>query len=187
MLPTVINKPVFLPDIVASIRKEFRFVEGPNTAKEHDIEAGPIPFFYGAFKNGIIQKLQLYRDGIIAEAAARTDYLDEVIDFTKEMFMSTCGLSFTESVPLSRVYTSRIEVKFKRDISPLFHHFASLNEELSLMLEKSGIDAPSTQVSGFIISADEAKSRSPIKPDRFVIERRSGHAFEDCLLSLIHI
>ncbi|MCR6734370.1 MAG: hypothetical protein NVV83_09915 [Afipia sp.] len=106
--------------IINSLQERYGFVEVPRTVADLDFKTG-VSFLRGYFKNKIIDKFQIYENGILCQAeqdnALCDDFLGEVLDWLPQKF----------DLPIKankiRAYLSQVEFTFDGNLGDFFLEF----------------------------------------------------------------
>ncbi|MBR0855632.1 hypothetical protein [Bradyrhizobium liaoningense] len=151
--------------------ERYGFVQIPRTVAELDLQTG-ITFLRGFFKGKVIEKFQIYHNGVLCEALDDTDFCDEVLD---DIF-SWAPKYFSEGGKLNvtaRAYTSQMEVIAAPDVLSALDRFTKVGWMLSSMRNSYGQTAVPYLLSGFRLNSNPLAGESLRGPD-FAFERRTG-------------
>lgn len=166
----------FIPDAIRAAKERYRFWQVPQTMEEYTRKQGA-EFRTGYFQGNTIGLLRMFSDGILAEgnvhSAVLDDFLDDVLDWASSAF----GVTYVTRLPVSRAYTSTVEVETNASVG---RYAAGLTEVASLltsMLDQAGFEMSPYEFTALIATTDPTKTTT-IQPGRFVFERRAGRSFD---------
>jgi len=174
---------VYLLDAVKGLKDRYGFIQFPTTLQEYDASKG-VTFLHGKFtsqrpltttglvsQNLVIDRFQIYTNGVLAETKAFAEdadlFLDDVLEWAKERF----GLVFNEIPPIRKAYLSQLEVvlninlnNYSRDISPF-------SKRIEDFLEGYGQKESSFEVSNISLHCDTTQF-PVLAPTAFIVERK---------------
>ena len=108
---------LFIPDAIKALQARYQFVGVPSAIDILSVDTKPLVFSHGKFSratgNVVIQKLNIYVQGMSVETATGTDDGDAFLDDLLEWGSGALQLKFTPEVP-RRVYINQLE--FKLDV-----------------------------------------------------------------------
>src|SRR6266481_8655574 len=104
----------YLPDLVSQLKARYNFVQGP---KNEDLVPSDPPkgaeFRHGRLPNDlkvIIDKLTVFSDGVVADAAESTDHADQFLTDLQEWAKT----AIPKAIPSGpRFYLSQLEIKME--------------------------------------------------------------------------
>jgi hypothetical protein len=166
-------------NLIHAVEHRYGFWESPKTVADYDINKG-ITFLHGFFeKRFVIDKFQIYANGILAEGKIPTEDLDIFVDDIIEWGRSTAGLTINDSYT-RRGYNSHIEVFAEMPIDRAFTRFTTLGEHVTQLIRTYGINTNKFQVSGINLNSDNETLPTP-KPIGLTLDRRAGKPYESQL------
>jgi hypothetical protein len=118
----------------------------------------------------VIDKLQIYTNGILCEARSDTDLCDEFLDELISWFNEKYGQPLrTMQV---RAYLSQMEVSIPLDVRASLEKFSAVGTLISTSLEAYGLRGGNYRGSGIRLHSDFVDVPPPHSPE-FVFERRA--------------
>jgi hypothetical protein len=166
-------------NLIHAVEHRYGFWESPKTVADYDMSKG-ITFLHGFFdKRFVIDRFQVYSNGILAEAKIPTEDLDIFIDDVVEWGRSAAGLTINDRYT-RRGYNSHIEVFAEGPIDRAFPNFTALGDHIAQLIRTYGINTNKFQVSGIILSADNETLPMP-KPVGVTLDRRASKPYESQL------
>jgi hypothetical protein len=156
--------------LIDGLREKYGFVQVPQTVADLDFKKG-VNFLRGYYKGKIIEKFQVYENGLLCEANENTDLLD---DFISEILT---WASQEQNLPIKetgiKAYVSQLSVTSNADISSIFSKIASIGSLISKELSSYGQAIHEYKVNGLKMHYDAAPTPLPRAPE-FSFERRAG-------------
>ena len=111
---------IYGPNLAKACEARYGFLQSPRRLEDFDFAKG-VTFQYGYFENKIvIEKFQVFQNGMLVEAKITADECDAFLDDVVEWIGKEGGISATEENASARFYYSNLEV----------HGSFSLAEEL---------------------------------------------------------
>jgi hypothetical protein len=158
--------------LIRAMQDRYGFVQVPQKVSELDFNAG-VNFLRGYFKDIVIDKFQVYNNGILCEAAADNqqcaEFLDEVLAWApKELNLPI--------KPRMKAFQSKIEVSSTKDIRNTFTKFAEVGALITHRLESYGLTAPPYTIWGLALQHEPQKDL-PSNPS-FEFARRADQPFD---------
>lgn len=126
-------------DLAQSVIERYGFLEGPKTVADFNMETG-ITFLHGNFNGSLIDKLQVYREGLLVEARLNTDYCDAFIDDIIFWAEESHKIEFIEKENAKRLYISTFDAKSDFELTQLFKPISFLAKELNETIKTYNID-----------------------------------------------
>lgn len=165
------------PDLISAAQARYRFWEIPRSAAEYNFETG-VKFGHGMFSGVPITYVQLFTNGIIAQATANTSVLDELIDDMMSWSSREFGLRYEVSEPVTKGATSAMEVRLSADLLERIDRFSSFTARLTEAVRQNGVSISPYQLAGLQFVSDPSAA-VPVQPGRFVFERRTQRPFAE--------
>jgi len=163
-------------DLIRALESRYGFWESPKTVADFDLAKG-ITFLHGLYqRNFVIDKFQVYPNGILAEAKISTEEIDNFLDDIISWARDEVGFTFDDNRN-RRAYISNIEIHTEVEFRPAFGQFLALGEHMTEMIRSYGINTNKFEISGFILDADNDSLPTP-KPIAFNFERRAGKPYD---------
>lgn len=158
--------------LIRGLQDRYGFVQVPASVAELDFTKG-VSFFRGYYKGEIIEKLQIYQNGLLCEAVADNSICDEFL--SEVLNWATTEHKIPVSETGVKAYLSQIEVTSDVDIGKVFKvgHIGTL---LAATLKGYGQPAGSYAVNGIRMHYDSMTMPVPRAPE-FVFERRAGEVY----------
>jgi|SRR5450631_190980 hypothetical protein len=159
--------------LVREMQDRYGFVEVPRKVADLNFDAG-VSFLQGYFKDIIIDKFQVYNNGLLCEAAADNqqcaDFLDDVLSWAPRHL----------NVPLKqrmKAFQSKVEISSTKDARNAFAKFADIGALIASLLESYGLQSPPYVAAGLILQHEPQKGL-PNNPN-FEFAWRAERPFED--------
>lgn len=176
---------IYMPQARDLIKREYQFLQVPMNLDEWDLSRG-ITFGHGSFdieeesRSIVIDKLQIFFDGIIVQARSYTEDADLFIDQLIEWSASVFG-TITDTENVSKTYNSIIDIELDSSIlgrcSEICHGVAIGIESY---LKGYGDTNAEFHMHGLTMSVDDTKTNAPI-PGLFRLERKNKESFDSNL------
>jgi hypothetical protein len=115
----------------------YGFLQNPRTVEEFSLDKG-IAFYHGYFDGGVIERLQLFKDGFVAEAKADTDFCDRFLDDSIQWLKQEVGVVTSKEDGSPRFYYSTLEVKGSFSLGEAIEKLSPLGDHLLQMLKSYG-------------------------------------------------
>jgi hypothetical protein len=159
--------------MIRGLQDRYGFVEVPLTVAELDFTKG-VTFLRGYYNDSIIEKLQIYENGLLCEAKADNSIAD---DFMGEIL----NWAATEhKIPVKetgvKAFVSQLEVITSIDLGAVFPKINAIGGLLAQALKSYGQPVPNYAISGIKMHYDSAATPVP-RPPEFVFERRAGQSY----------
>jgi hypothetical protein len=169
------------PALVRLFRKfedRYGFLQGPRMATDYNLDSG-IAFLRGQYKATTITKFSLYRNGVLAEANARTDEIDNFLDDAFSWASTELGFNAFDEPSLRRAYLSQLEVELDIDLAQAFADFLKFGRSISDVVRTYGQNTGEFGIISLAMHCD-VLSLDPPKPGAaFTVARREGKPYED--------
>lgn len=166
----------YMPDVVKALRERYGFVQAPTTLQEFDAQKG-ITFQHGRFviKNEkgkreeiVIDKFQVFTDGLLVDTKVYTDDADKFLDDVIQWGVAEFGLKILDD-PIKRAYLSSFEVECPDAELPPF----PLGKKIEECLRGYGQDALPFDTRSITVWYDTSVTVRPA-PYAFIFARREG-------------
>jgi hypothetical protein len=170
--------PVYGLNLTKLCEQRYGFLQSPRTLEDYNLKSG-VTFLHGYFQDRlVIDKLQIFENGILVEARADTDaceaFLDDAIAWAKEQG----GFTFHRDPAMPRMYQSTIEVETSALLeSQISENAIAVGKRIAEVLGTYGLSTPDWLPSGISfgngLSGDAASFRferregSPPPPNTF--------------------
>lgn len=159
--------------LINGIREKYGFIQVPLTVDDLDFKKG-VTFLQGYYKGKIINKLQIYENGLLCEANEDNSLIDE---FLGELF---AWAKHVHKLPMRetgvRAYLSQMEVISAIDIGAVFSKVAPIGGLLAEALKAYGQPVQEYKISGLKMHYDSMALPVPRAPE-FAFERRAGELY----------
>jgi hypothetical protein len=172
------DQKVWILDLVKGLQDRYKFMEIPRLVGDYDLQRG-MTFLKGTyFGKFVIEKFQIYNNGILCEAKIATESVDEFLDDATRWATSELGLltNYGGTTP----YLSNIEIESELDIAENFGKFSSLGKTIANFVRSNGLTTPDYSVSEITLHSDTWLTGTP-RAVAFTFGRRHGHAHADNL------
>jgi hypothetical protein len=159
--------------LIRELQDRYGFVEVPRKVADLNFDAG-VSFLQGYFRDIMIDKFQVYNNGLLCEAAADNqqcaDFLDEIMSWAPQHFNIPVK-------PRMKAFQSKIEVTSTKDIRNTFAKFADVGSLIGRMLEGYGLQSPPYVAAGLVLQ-HEPQPNIASNPN-FEFAWRAERPFED--------
>jgi hypothetical protein len=171
---------IYIPDFIKAMQDEYKFVTIPKTLAEFDRTKG-IRFEHGLFKkedkNIVLDRLQIYDNGIVIETRAYAEEADLFLNDMISWAIRVLGIRHDSDTRVARAYLSNIEVEMKNPFPAARSKVTdAISKMLSKRLSEYGIKAEPYEEVGFTMYVDTLDLKAPF-PTNFKLERREGFGF----------
>jgi hypothetical protein len=158
--------------LIRELQDRYGFVQVPHKVADLDFTAG-VNFLQGYFKDIVIDKFQVYNNGLLCEAAADNqqcaEFLDEVLEWAPPHFNVSVR-------PRWKAFQSKLEISSSKDIRNSFAKFAGVGAAITRLLESYGSNAPPYVFWGLALQHESQKDL-PSNPS-FEFARRAEQPFD---------
>jgi hypothetical protein len=154
--------------LIRAFQDRYGFVEVPTKLAEMNLQTG-VSFRQGYFRGKVIDKFQIYANGLLCESQNDNELSDSFLD---EVFIWAAQQHDITLNETARAY----EVAASVNLGGIFKKFASVGELIASLLKAYRQQADSYQVSGLKLHydvSDKVASRAP----EFVFERRAEEPY----------
>jgi hypothetical protein len=110
-------------------------------------------FLHGYFENAVIDRLQVYSNGVLAEAKVDTDACDHFLDDLLRWLTTEGGIQFEPTEPASRLYLSQLEVQSDIKLESAFQKLSPLGRQIADILRSYGQGTPDYVPAGFSLGS----------------------------------
>jgi hypothetical protein len=159
--------------LIKGLQDEYGFVQVPSKVEDLDFNKG-VTFLRGYYRGAIIDKLQVYENGLLCEAAADTrigdDFLGEVLIWAAEKHQ----LPVKETGVMA--YISQLEVISEINVGAIFSKLKTIGTLFSEALTRYGQPVPAYEFNGLRMHYDSMATPIP-RPPHFIFERRVGQVY----------
>jgi hypothetical protein len=134
-------------DVIREFEARYGFYQAPRVLADYNLQSG-MTFLRGQFKKKlIIDKFQLFGNGVLVEAKTSTDDLDEYIDDATNWAREYLALSAEYFVFGERLYLSQFEAEIDLSLESSFPSLVNIGGKINDFLKSYG-----RNVSGFGVS-----------------------------------
>jgi hypothetical protein len=167
------GQSLYGPNLVRAFEDKYGFLETPKTVADFDLSKG-IVFYHGYFENRlVIDKVQIYNNGIVVETKETTDDCVAVIADITAWAAEKANIIFTENTTAPQLYLSHCEVETEINF-PMFQIIGSqINEFMTSYNEQNR----EYKFASFTLQLDPASGG----PTPFKFERRANQPFSSNL------
>jgi hypothetical protein len=121
---------------------------------DYDLSKG-VTFLHGFFNNRVIDRFQVFSNGILAEAKLDTNECDRFLDDLLKWITERGGVEFTPINPMSRFYNSQLEIQSDIELGRSFPTLAPLGQQIAEILRGYGQTMPDYELSGLTFGATQ--------------------------------
>jgi hypothetical protein len=159
--------------LIRGLQDQYGFMQVPLTVAELDFKAG-VTFLRGYYRGRIIEKFQVYENGLLCEASEDTDLADDFLSEVLAWAIREHSLPVRETGVLA--YISQLEVTSLIDLGSKFSSLNAVGSLLAQCLKEYGQPVSNYDVSGLRMHYDSMATPIP-RPPHFVFERRVGQQY----------
>jgi len=159
--------------MVEQLEKRYGFLETPRSLSQFNTAKG-VTFAHGKFQDTVIDKFQIYENGLVAEANTESRITDAFLEEIVNFLTKDCGFQINDLQKPTYAYVSQVEVQFEVDIS--LDSLNKIGAFVSGLLNSYGVSLPDYRASGFLVHCDTP--RDAPRPHKFRVERREGYPCE---------
>lgn len=153
-----------------SCEERYGFLQGPRVLADYDLGKG-VTFLHGYFDNRfVIDKFQVFENGLFAEARIDSDNLDAFLDDVTNWISETGGMTFERDLQAHQIYESKLEIETSADLKQAFKTFMPIGRQIADVLRGYKMVTPDWEPAGIsfgTVGAGDAAS--------FKFERREGN------------
>jgi hypothetical protein len=152
-------------NLARACQEKYGFLESPQRLIDYDLSKG-ITFLHGDFDGRfVVDKFQVFGNGILVEAKVSTDECEEFLDDVIAWVEQKGGIKIDDTERKS-YYVSQVEVELANPLYQAFPKLRDIGQRVSETLRSYGHIIPNLELSGVAVSADPVAM--------FKIERREG-------------
>ena len=152
----VAGQVLYGANMVKALQARYGFVEVPNKVSEYDLKAG-VTFLHGFFMDRwVIDRFQVYDNGLMAEAKVDTEELEAFLDDVVKWAASEAGMVLAPNPNLGTPFLSQMVFESSVDLSAYFSDLAKFAAGVSAKVASYGLVNVPAQVSGLHIGTDPA-------------------------------
>jgi len=160
-------------DLVRGLESRYGFFEVPRTLSDFDLSKG-VTFLHGHLhKRFVIDKFQVFENGVLAETRATVEQCDEFLDDLISWTLEEMPIIIDENAPRGNAYLSQVEIEAEMHLNETLLTLSSIGLDIAQKLDSYGQHSPEFRISGIRMHTD-VSNFFPLKPVDFSIERRSG-------------
>lgn len=164
-----------VPEIVNSVAQRYSFSVYPTDFMSTELRER-MEFRLGVFKDGGIESLEIFSDGVVIKSQSNSSILDDFLQDLLDYIRESWGIEPFKTHSVDRMYESHIVFQSNKAILRPIDDLQIIGSMISEFLSKnSNLDAEYLPF-GLALSADQAKL-SGMKPSVFRLERRLGFEF----------
>jgi hypothetical protein len=165
----------YLPQAAASLVERYSFSGVPQSINE--LLADRVEFTHGHFEESAIERLEIYRDGVVISSQSDTKLLDAFLADLMQWFQEELGFTLVQNRRIDQMFESNLIVSASNSILKSIVRLEKVAGSIGKMvLSNCGLQLDFVPM-GFTISDDP--SRNPdLKPVVFRLERRLASEFQ---------
>jgi hypothetical protein len=158
-------------ELAKALQSRYGFLEGPKTVQEYNLATG-VTFLHGYFdRRVVIDKCQVFQNGLIVESKSSVNECDAFIDDMVEWATKDENIAITPWENAARGYCSHLEVICEASLSGAFKRYQEVIDMLSEMLSGYGHSALIYEPVSISLHTDITEVPYP-KPNAFTFTRR---------------
>lgn len=174
--PSEEKKKFYIGDATKALEQRYRFLQSPARIEDFNLKTG-VTFLHGIFKKDIIiNKFQVYSNGVFCEAHVPTEVCDEFLDDVTRWAQEDFGLTVKPANGPNLIYLSSIEVESTASLNSRLSEFSSIGKLISDTLMSYGYQVPAFEVSHLGFECDPS-GLTGVKPTLLSFERRLNEPF----------
>lgn len=143
--------PIYGWHLARHCQNRYGFLQSPQTLPDFDYERG-VTFLHGIFHSIVVQRLQIFQNGIIAEAQAETDLTGDFINDLISSLIEAKIISISPE-PQRNFYFSELEMISDIDLANAFQYFGKFCIHLNALVSSYGQEMPPFSFGGFALAA----------------------------------
>jgi len=159
--------------LIRGLQDLYGFVQVPVTVAELDFKNG-VTFLSGYYHGKIIEKFQVYENGLLCETSNDTDLADEFLSEILAWATREHNLPVKETGV--RAYISQLEVISQIDMESKLSRLSQVGKLLAEFLKGYGQPVANYGISGLRMHYDSMATPIP-RPPHFAFERRVGQEY----------
>ncbi len=167
------NQP-HLPQLATALVERYSFAGSPTSLA--DLTGNHIEFSHGVFKNGSIEKLDIYNDGMVIAAKAPSDFIEAFLDDLMHWVKEDLGMEVWVSREVTRLYDSELVVELDPSVLNVLEQLNGIGCKLSKMIAENCGMKVDYHALGFGYSCEPTSNRG-LMPTSFRLERRLASEF----------
>ncbi len=171
----VVGRPELLR-LMRNLELKYGFLQGPRVVAEYNLESG-ITFLEGQFGTMPITKLSVHGNGVLAEANASTDVLDEFIDDLMSWANEQLGCVIYTEPTIKRAYLSQFEMELDVGLGAAFSEFVEIGRRIAVVLKANGQNVSDFEVNELSLHCDITALQPPKPGPSFSIARRAAEPY----------
>src|ERR1700730_1547731 len=153
-------------NLTKACEERYGFLQSPRVLADFDLSKG-VTFLHGYFQNQyVIDRFQVYENGMLAEAKVDTDICDAFLDDVLQWVTSRGGIKFDSETTSPRFYLSQLEMLSDIELNHAFSKIAPMGRRVADVIRSYNQITPDLELSGVSFGSGEATS--------FKFERREG-------------
>ncbi len=144
--------PIYGWHLARHCQNRYGFLEAPQTLSDFDYDKG-VTFLHGIFHSIVVQRLQIFQTGIVAEAQAETDL---TTNFIKDLVWSLTDAKIINAnydSSQTHFYYSELEMTASIDLGRIFRQFGEICTHISTAVSSYGQEVPPFSFGGFALVA----------------------------------
>lgn len=162
-------------NLVRGVEARYKFLEAPRELSQFDFTKG-VTFRSGLFHDQIIDRLQLYNNGILSESSSSTSLCDEFLDDLVSWMNAELTIRLEENNETARIYNSEIE--FVNTVNRNDGTESLISDRLAAKVAQYGPGPGVFITSGFMFQPN-LNDQSMASIYKFTLERRVGRPLGD--------
>lgn len=159
--------------LIRGMQDRYGFIQVPSTLAELDFTTG-VTFLRGYYRNVIINKLQVYENGILCDAATDNGICDEFLGDVLSWATAEHSIPIKQSGV--KAFISQLEIVCTIDLDKTLAKLNAAGAMVAELLRGYGQPVTPYQMSGFKLHYDSVAAPVP-RPPEFVFERRVGQPY----------
>ena len=165
----------YFPFLSNLFKEKYGFTGLPDHSSEESTRFA-FEFRHGVFGDVTIDRLALYRSGIVANAASTVELVEHFVDDVVDLIRESLQTEELSSLPVVRLYDSHVVVESTIEFTRSFQLLQEVGSHISTLLNQYGTSAKQYQTAGIVLHSDEPDVGN-FKTSKFTFERRIDTPF----------
>lgn len=154
------------PALARGCEERYAFLQGPRVVADYNLETG-VNFLRGNFDGRVIERFQVYLDGLVVEGQGTTSDMDNFLDDFAEWVERTASVKVGDIADGNRYYISSVEVSSDILIESFLNILTITGQDVAKYIRLYGHETNDFIVKGFHLGTD-----APLPT--FTFERREN-------------
>jgi hypothetical protein len=159
---------IYALKLARACETRYGFLQGPRTAEDFDFNRG-VTFLHGYFDDRIvIDKFQIFQNGLLVESKADTDECDAFLDDALTWLTAGGSASISRDKVAPRFYASNLEIRASFSLAEKLYSLNKIGVQISRYLQQYGQESIDYELVSLAFAAGAGAAPT------FRFERREG-------------